>query len=281
MLGGPRRRGAKRAPAAVHRRNPRGHQNTYDAMGSLIAVNLPDGRLIEYVTDGKGRRIGKVVNGVLAKQWIYRDQLKPVAELDGVGNIISEFIFGTKTNVPDLVIRSGATYRLVSDELSSPVLAINISNSSDIPFQATYSAFGERTLVSGTDDWMPFGFAGGIFDSDTKLIRFGARDYAPTIGRWITKDPARFGAQDRNFYDYGLTDPIQNTDSTGMDADPEMGCDPTLPCRQSLRQCAGECVYLPTTDRQSACSSCCSAAFSRCIETGMWIEPEPSCAGAH
>ena len=68
--------------------NPRGHQSTYDAMGSLIAVSLPDGRLIEYVTDGKGRRIGKMVNGVLTKQWLYRDQLKPVAELDGVGNVV-------------------------------------------------------------------------------------------------------------------------------------------------------------------------------------------------
>src|SRR5512142_3589485 len=47
---------------------------TYDAVGSLIAVSLPDGRLVEYVTDGEGRRIGKIVNGVLVKQWLYRDQ---------------------------------------------------------------------------------------------------------------------------------------------------------------------------------------------------------------
>jgi len=61
-LGGPRRRAAKRAPAAVTRDRPRGQQSTYDAMGSLIAVSLPDGRLIEYVTDGQGRRIAKKVN---------------------------------------------------------------------------------------------------------------------------------------------------------------------------------------------------------------------------
>jgi YD repeat-containing protein len=40
---------------------------TYDAMGSLIAVNLPDGRLIQYITDGRNRRIGKTVNGNLVK----------------------------------------------------------------------------------------------------------------------------------------------------------------------------------------------------------------------
>jgi RHS repeat-associated protein len=161
---------------------------TYDAVGSLIAVSLPDGRLIEYVTDGKGRRIGKLVNGVLVKQWLYRDQLKPVAELDGSGNIIAEFIYGTKANVPDLVIRGGNTYRIVSDQLGSPVLAVNAANSTDVPFQATYSSWGKRTLVAGSDDWIPSGFAGGQFDADTNLTRFGARDYEAALGRWVSKD---------------------------------------------------------------------------------------------
>ncbi len=50
-------------------------------MGSLIAVQLPDGRLIEYVTDGKGRRIGKMVNGVFVRQWIWSNQLRIAAPL--------------------------------------------------------------------------------------------------------------------------------------------------------------------------------------------------------
>ncbi len=187
--------------------NPRGQQSTYDAMGSLIAVSLPDGRLIEYVTDGKGRRIGKMVNGVLTKQWIYHSQLKPVAELDGAGNLVSEFIYGTKSNVPDLVIRGGSTYRIVSDQLGSPVMAINTANSSDVPFQATYAAFGQRTLVAGSDDWMPFGFAGGTYDLDTKLTRFGARDYDSITGRWSRKDPIRFEGRQANIYLY-VDDPV-------------------------------------------------------------------------
>ena len=180
--------------------NPRGQQ---------------DGRLIEYVTDGKGRRIGKMVNGVLTKQWLYRDQLKPVAEMDGLGNLVSEFIYGTKSNVPDLVIRGGTTYRLVSDQLGSPVMAINTASSSDVPFQATYAAFGAKTLVAGTDDWMPFGFAGGIYDPDTKLTRFGARDFDSTIGRWVSKDPIRFRGRSPDMYRYVLNDPANLTDPWG------------------------------------------------------------------
>jgi RHS repeat-associated protein len=181
----------------------------------LIAVQLPDGRLIEYVTDGRNRRIGKMVNGVLVKQWLYRDQLKPVAELDGSGNLVAEFIYGTKANVPDLVIRGGVTYRTVSDQLGSPVLAVNSGSSSDVPFQANYAAFGDRMLVAGTDDWMPFGFAGGIYDPDTKLTRFGARDFEPIIGRWVSKDPIRFAAGQGNIYEYVESDPIDRSDPEG------------------------------------------------------------------
>jgi len=32
--------------------------------------------------------------------------------------------------------------------------------------------------------FQPFGFAGGIYDRDTGLARFGARDYNTEIGRW-------------------------------------------------------------------------------------------------
>ncbi len=133
----------------------------------------------------------------------------------GQGNIISEFIYGTKATVPDLVIRAGATYRVVSDQLGSPVLAINTANSSDVPFQATYTAFGERTLVAGTDDWMPLGFAGGIYDPDTKLSRFGDRDYDSSVGRWVSKDPILFDGQQANLYVYVGNDPIQNIDDDG------------------------------------------------------------------
>ncbi len=181
--------------------NPRGQQ---------------DGRLIEYVTDGKGRRIGKMVNGVLTKQWIYRDNLKPAVELDGTGNLVAQFVYGSKVNVPDLVIRGGVSYRIIGDQFGSPVLAINTANSSDIPFQATYAAFGERTLVAGIADWTPFGFAGGHFDSDTKLTRFGARDFDPILGRWVSKDPILFKGNQGNIYMYTGNDPVNQSDPQGL-----------------------------------------------------------------
>jgi RHS repeat-associated protein len=101
-------------------------------------------------------------------------------------------------------------------------LAINTANSTDVPLQATYAAFGERTLVSGTADWMPFGFASGIFDPDTKLTRFGARDYDSAYGRWLSKDSARFSGG-TNMFQYATSDPINFFDFDGKNAIPFPG----------------------------------------------------------
>ena len=46
---------------------------------SLIGVQLPDGRLIEYITDGRGRRIAKMINGVIdprVGRWVSKDAIR-------------------------------------------------------------------------------------------------------------------------------------------------------------------------------------------------------------
>ncbi|MBK6782267.1 MAG: hypothetical protein IPG75_22475 [Gemmatimonadetes bacterium] len=67
--------------------------------------------------DGQGRRIGKKVNGVLVQGWLWQGQLAPVAELDGSGQVVSRFVYGTRVNVPDYMERGGETYRLVTNHL--------------------------------------------------------------------------------------------------------------------------------------------------------------------
>ncbi len=60
-----------------------------------------------------------------------------------------------------------------------------------------------------------FGFAGGLYDPDTKIVRFGARDYDSETGRWTSKDPILFEGGDTNLYGYVLQDPANLTDSSG------------------------------------------------------------------
>jgi RHS repeat-associated protein len=77
-----------------------------------------------------------------------------------------------------------------------------------------YDEFG-RVLADTSPGFQPFGFAGGLYDPDTGLVRFGARDYDATVGRWTAKDPILFAGGDTNLYAYASGDPVNNVDPSG------------------------------------------------------------------
>ena len=82
--------------------------------------------------------------------------------------------------------------------------------------EVTYDTFGNIIFDSNTSLKIPFGFAGGLYDSDTKLVRFGFRDYDPFTGRWTAKDPILFNGGDTNLYGYVLGDPVSGIDTEGL-----------------------------------------------------------------
>lgn len=55
---------------------------------------------------------------------------------------------------------------------------------------------------------------------DTAVRSFGARDYDPAIGRWLSKDPIGFWGGDTNLYGYVLQDPVNFIDPKGTFALP-------------------------------------------------------------
>jgi RHS repeat-associated protein len=101
----------------------------------------------------------------------------------------------------------------VADHLGSPRLVVNVATG-QIVQRLDYGPFGE-VLSDSNPGFQPFGFAGGLYDKDTKLVRFGARDYDAQIGRWTAKDPILFEGGDSNLYGYVINDPLNSTDSVG------------------------------------------------------------------
>jgi RHS repeat-associated protein len=71
-------------------------------------------------------------------------------------------------------------------------------------------------LTDTAPGFTPFGFAGGLWDPDTGLVRFGQRDHDPEIGRWTTQDPIGFSGGDTNLYAYVGNDPINAVDPSGL-----------------------------------------------------------------
>ena len=194
----------------------------YDVFGNLLRVTLPDSKLIEYLVDGRNRRIGKKVNGTSVKGFVYLDGLRIAAELDGNSRVVTRFIYGTRYNLPDYMIRNGVKYRIIADHLNSPRLVVDVQTGKIIQ-QLDYDEFG-NILVDTEPGFQPFGFAGGLYDNDSKLTRFGARDYDASTGRWTTKDPIRFRGMSSNFYQYAAGDPVNRVDPLGLQGPlPEYG----------------------------------------------------------
>jgi RHS repeat-associated protein len=186
---------------------------SYDSAGNLLGVTLPNGTVISYVLDGRGRRIGKEVNGHLVQGFLYDDALRPVAELDGNNQLVSRFVYTSDTGAPAYMIKGGVEYRIITDQAGSVRLVVDAQDGS-IAQQIQYDAFG-RVLSDSNPGFQPFGFGGGLYDRDTGLVHFGARDYDPETGRWLTRDPLQFGGGDVNLYGYVVNDPVDLSDPTG------------------------------------------------------------------
>lgn len=128
--------------------------------------------------------------------------------------------------------------------------------------------------------FQPFGFAGGLYDADTGLVRFGARDYHPEVGRWISKDPKRF-SDSGNLYEYSRSDCVNYRDPTGLDStDLAVTClmQPGLCVLAALGGCGNDGPPRPDCTAQydtcvagcngsKRCEDCCDNRQKDCIDS--------------
>jgi len=200
----------------------------YDPFGNLAGVTLPSGTVVDYILDGRHRRVAKKVNGTVTQKFLYADGLRPIAQLAADDSLVYQFLYAERSNAPSLIIGPSGTYRVVSNHLGSPRAIIDIATGASL--RSSYDEFGNVTSDTNPA-FQPFAFAGGLYDSDTHLVHFGAREYDATLGRFTSRDPLGFGGGQANVYDYAANDPINFVDPSGLlfggsvDAGEEYGSD--------------------------------------------------------
>ncbi|MFZ5803651.1 MAG: RHS repeat domain-containing protein [Acidobacteriota bacterium] len=168
--------------------------------------------------------------------------------------MVSRFIYADHINVPEIIEKGGRTYRILHDHLGSPRFVVDTA-SGEIAQELHYDAWGNLVFDSNPG-FQPFGFAGGLYDTHTKLIRFGARDYDPQVGRWMSKDPILFSGSGPNLLAYSFNDSINFLDSNGLSCN--------NPCPDFPKGCGD-----PPRKGDKACPNCNPVRIQAALESAL------------
>jgi RHS repeat-associated protein len=146
-------------------------------------------------------------------------------------------------------MRRGTTrFYVATDQVGTP--RVVMQQNGTVVKTLGFDTFGVQTSDSAPAVELPFGYAGGLADSLTGLVRFGLRDYEPASGRWTARDPALFAGGQANLYDYVGGDPVGNRDPSGL-------------------VCVGGSFYAGFGGGGQLCIN--SEGFSLCAEAGFGV----------
>ena len=185
---------------------------SYARGGELLSATV-GGTTVTYDYDALERRTARH-QGAATEHYLYGDPANPLRltawiDANGALDVPRYDADGTL-----FAIDQGATrFYVASDHLGSPRLITDRSGATVRTID--YDAFGRVTGATGSFD-LPIGYAGGLSDPVTGLVRFGKRDYEPASGRWTAEDPTFFAGSPGNLYAYVGSNPTTLTDPTGL-----------------------------------------------------------------
>jgi RHS repeat-associated protein len=157
--------------------------------------------------------VAKKVDGQVVEKYLWANLTTLLAVYDGDDNLKQRFEYASN-RMPISMTQNGNKYYLHYDQVGT--LKAVSDGSLNVIKEISYDTYGNILSETNPSFRVPFGFAGGLYDSDTKLTRFGYRDYDAYSGKWTAKDPIDFGGGDSNLYGYVLQDPVSGIDPSGL-----------------------------------------------------------------
>ncbi len=185
---------------------------SYGTLGELRGVVTPT-KTIEYLYNANNQRVAKKEDGQIVEKYLWADLTTLLAIYDKDDNLIQRFEYADN-RMPISMTSNGQKYYLHYNQVGTLKAVTDTTN--NIIKEISYDTYGNILYDSNPNFKVPFGFAGGLYDSDTKLTRFGYRDYDAYTGKWTAKDPIDFGGGDSNLYGYVLGDPVGLFDANGL-----------------------------------------------------------------
>ena len=186
---------------------------SYGDKGELRSATV-GGQTVSYEYDASRRLVARVHDGART-EFLYGDPANPfLLTASRKGGELTRYFHG-KDGLLYALERGGARFYVGTDQVGTPRVVTDAAGAVVKTFVT--NAFGVRNTAAETGTFaLAVGFAGGIEDPVTGLVRFGLRDYEPATGRWTARDPI-LQEGGMNLYAYGNSDPVSKRDPSGMD----------------------------------------------------------------
>ncbi len=180
----------------------------YDAWDHLTSVSGP--LAASYAYDGDDNRVSETVGG--ASKSFLLDIADPLPlRIASTSNSGTERYFYGLGQAAQQMTDDSLRYDH-DDGLGSLRLLTNASGG--VIDRMNYAPFGQR--LSGNSGM--FGFTGEPYTLAEQLVHLRARDYSPSLGRFLTPDPplgSLFDSQAKNLYPYAKNNPVNYVDPSG------------------------------------------------------------------
>ncbi len=190
-----------------------GDDYDYAPSGELLSAEA-GATTVTYAYDVVGRRTRRTAGGV-DTSYLYGNPDWPwqvTATVDDAGALTTYF-YDERGHLHALE-RGGQRYRVGADQVGTPRVVIDADGT--VVKRVDRDTWGRMLADSAPAFSLPIGFAGGIEDPDTGLVRFGMRDYDPQTGRFTARDPLFHQGSPGNLFAYADSSPASRVDPSGM-----------------------------------------------------------------
>lgn len=214
----------------------------WDFKDQLNQVDLGGGGTVYYVYDATGHRVRKVHKhiGALVEERIYLGNFEVYRKHNGNGLKLeretlhimadNQRVTLVETRTVDVVGDDQTPARTIRYQLSNKIgsTSLELNELAEIISYEEYSPYGSTTYLAVRKDIevsrKRYRYRDKERDDETGFYNYGARLYAPWLGRWTSADPIGF-AGGHNLYAFCIDNPIMNLDRTGTDPIPIGGTD--------------------------------------------------------
>lgn len=201
------------------------HTFTYNAAGQTASVSTPSGLTTTKTTygyDAQGNLVTSTTGGVTTTNLWDNNQANPqLIDQTASGNTTG-FSYNPNGSLNQQTAANGASWWYLTDPQNTVTDVIGSTGARAVSYD--YTPFGQTRAppianATTTPSVQPFGYIGGLQNSNGTTYTLGARTYDPTTGRFTSTDPLNATTDTTvgdSLYAYSNNNPLLYEDPTGL-----------------------------------------------------------------